>query len=226
MSIARVGCVRTMRYLPGAAGFALLMVAGCEPKEVRIANDWRDGCNGGDLAQCSNLGEAYERGTGVPVDLPKAAELYRKACDGNNTRGCLMLGTAYASGRGVAKDDAQASALLGKGCDNGDIDACAAACDHGDAIRCLRVGVLSATGGKDFGRAAAFFRKACDQGHPLGCRELSFMYREGNIAVAKDPDKTAEYFKKAEDLRKANCSAAVKPDYCEEAQEAHESDKN
>ena len=105
--------------------------------------------------------------------------------------------------------------LYGQGCDKGDTDACAAGCDHGDAIRCLRVGVLSATGGKDLGRAAAFFRKACDQGHPLGCRELSFMYREGNIAVQKDADKASEYFKKSDELLKTACSAPTKPDYCE-----------
>jgi TPR repeat protein len=193
----------------------VLALGGCETKEQRLAGEWQEGCTAGDLDKCANLGESYAKGTGVAQDPAKAANIFRDACNRGGARACMLLGEAYANGAGVTKDTAQANEFLGKGCDSGEEESCVRACDLlNDAVRCLRVGVLSSKGAKDPKRAATFFRKACDNGHPLGCRELGMMYRDG-VGLAKDTDKATEFLKRGDELLRTACSGATKPEYCD-----------
>jgi TPR repeat protein len=201
----------------GAVAFAsiVLSIAGCESKEQRLISEWQEGCASGDLDKCANLGESYAKGIGVAEDPSKAASIYNDACNRGGARACLLLGDAYASGVGVRKDLAQASAFLGKACDEGEEEGCVHACDAlSDAVRCLRVGVLSSKGAKDPKRAATYFRKACDHGHPLGCKELGTMYRDG-IGVNKDVESATQFLKRADELLRTACGGEAKPEYCD-----------
>ena len=194
---------------------AVVALAGCESKEQRLAGEWQEGCTAGDLDKCANLGESYARGIGVTQDLAKAASFYVDACNRGGARACQLLGEAHAVGAGVPKDTAQASLFLGKACEAGEEEACVRACETlNDPVRCLRVAVLSAKGAKDPKRAAAYFRKACDNGHPLGCRELGTMYRDG-VGVNKDTDRATEFLRRADELIRTACAGAAKPDYCD-----------
>jgi TPR repeat protein len=193
----------------------LLFASGCETKEQRFVREWQEGCAAGDPDKCANLGESYAKGIGVPLDAQKAATIYRDACDRGGVRACLLLGEAYAKGAGVLKDTGQASAFLGRACEAGEEEACVRACDLlNDSVRCLRVGVLSSKGAKDLTRAASYFRKACENGHPLGCREAGTMYRDGS-GVPKDADRASQLFRRADELRSTACGGVTKPDYCD-----------
>jgi TPR repeat protein len=194
---------------------AALAVAGCESKEQRLVTEWQEGCTAGDLDKCANLAESYAKGSGVAQDPAKAATILRDACSRNGSRGCLLLGDAYMNGTGVTKDASQALNFYGRACEEGDEEGCVRACDAlNDAVRCLRVGVLSAKGAKDPKRAAVYFHKACDNGHPLGCRELGTMYRDG-VGVKQDADLATEFLRRADGLLRTACSGAAKPDYCD-----------
>jgi TPR repeat protein len=61
-------------------------------------------CEAGTAFRCTNLGEMYETGKGVPQDKVHAFELFRKGCDGGHARGCANLGLMYRNGWGVALD--------------------------------------------------------------------------------------------------------------------------
>jgi TPR repeat protein len=199
-----------------AIGFVgLLLITGCETKEQRFARQWQEGCSAGDPDKCANLGESYAKGIGVPLDPARAVTIYRDACDRGGFRACLLLGEAYAKGAGVPKDTGQASAFLGRACEAGEEEACVRACDAlNDSVRCLRVGVLSSKGAKDLTRAASYFRKACDNGHPLGCREAGSMYRDG-FGVPKDADRATQLLRRGDELRRTACTGMTKPDYCD-----------
>jgi TPR repeat protein len=192
-----------------------LAVAGCESKEQRLVGEWQEGCNSGALDKCANLAESYAKGSGVAQDPAKAASILRDACNRSGARACMLLGDAYLSGTGVTKDTTQASSFYGQACDDGEEEGCVRACDAlNDAVRCLRVGVLSAKGAKDPKRAAVYFHKACDNGHPLGCKELGAMYRDGN-GVIKDADLATNFLRRGDELLRTACSGATKPDYCD-----------
>ncbi|HEX9294839.1 MAG TPA: tetratricopeptide repeat protein [Polyangiaceae bacterium] len=194
---------------------ALVASAACQSKNERLVGEWQEGCSAGDLDKCASLGEAYAKGIGTPENSARAATTYRDACSRGGVRACMLLGEAYAVGSGVSKDSVQASTYLGKACDEGEEDACVRACDLlGDPVRCLRVGVLSSKGAKDLQRAASFFRKACEHGHPLGCREIATMYRDG-VGVPKDANRAGELFKRADQLLRMACGGASKPEYCD-----------
>jgi TPR repeat protein len=194
---------------------AAVLAGGCETKEQRLFNEWQEGCTAGDLDKCANLGESYANGLGVVQDSVKAATIYRDACSRGGARGCLLLGNAYASGTGVPKDVTQANEFLGKACDSGEEEGCVRACDVlNDAVRCLRVGVLSSKGAKDPKRAATYFRKACENNHPLGCRELGMMYRDG-VGIEKDIDRATQFLKRGDELLRTACSGDSKPEYCD-----------
>jgi TPR repeat protein len=194
---------------------AAVLAAGCESKEQRLFNEWQEGCTAGDLDKCANLGESYLKGSGVAQDQTKAITVFRDACNRGGAHACLLIGDAYASGNGVTKDLTRANEFLGKACEEGEEEGCVRACDAlNDAVRCLRVGVLSAKGAKDPKRAATYFRKACENSHPLGCRELGMMYRDG-IGIERDTDRATQFLKRGDELLRTSCSGATKPDYCD-----------
>src|SRR5439155_7870663 len=175
----------------------------------------QEGCTAGDLDKCANLAESYAKGSGVAADPTKAAIVLRESCNRGGARGCLLLGDAYLNGVGVAKDTTQALSFFGRGCEEGEEEACVRACDAlNDAVRCLRVAVLSSKGAKDPKRAAVYFHKACDNGHPLGCKELGTMYRDG-LGVKQDADLATTFLKRADDLLRTACSGSTKPEYCD-----------
>jgi TPR repeat protein len=200
--------------LAGCLG-ALALFCACDTKEQRLINEASASCTDGELAACAVLGEYYAQGLAAPADDAKAAATYQKACDRGGRRACMLLGNAYIAGKGVPKEPGRGGSLLAQACEAGEQDACRDACDNlGDAPRCLRVGVLSATGGKDPHRAAAYYEKACDRGHPLGCKELSLMYRDG-AGVEKNADRAAELWKRADSLMQSACAGPARPEYCE-----------
>jgi TPR repeat protein len=194
---------------------AMVAAAGCESKEQRMLGEWERGCAAGELDSCAAAGEAYVKGMGAAKDTAKGLAMLGDGCKRGGARACLVLGEGHATGTDLPRDEAEARKFLGKACDEGVQEGCVRSCDfYGDAIRCLHVAVLAAQGGKDLQRAGAYYRKACDHGHPLACREVGRMYREG-IGVNKDGAQAAAYSSKADELFKSACAAPTKPDYCD-----------
>ena len=116
---------RPIRYIVAAlmlASFDAASVAAADGSEVtkataKVVQLSTTACDGGDMAECANLGRMYEEGGGVAKDATKAAQLYAKACDGGEMLGCSNLGVMNANGTGVAKDAAKAEQLYAKACD-------------------------------------------------------------------------------------------------------------
>jgi len=69
-------------------------------------------------AQCE-LGYAYEKGKGVPVDYAAALHWYRKAAEQNLPMGLNNVGAIYSAGLGVPKDEAEAIKWFRKSAERG-----------------------------------------------------------------------------------------------------------
>jgi len=98
-----------------------------------------------------------------------------------------------------ANDDAQRSARD----DSSDLATGVALCNKGDAKACNVVGAMYATGlhgiKLDPGQAFAFFRKACDLGHPIGCANLANQYYNG-LGVTVDQPRAVQIYQRSCDL--------------------------
>jgi TPR repeat protein len=73
---------------------------------------------------CSNLGQLYETGVGVPKEPRRAADYYERACDLGFAGGCGNLGVLVGRGEGRARDPERARSLLRDACGKGDPNAC------------------------------------------------------------------------------------------------------
>lgn len=127
-------------------------------------------CDGGYYRACTNLGNAYFRGKGVPQDSATAIKYYSKACLGADANGCRNLGNAYVHGIGVTKDFAKAADIYTISCALGNSDAC------------INLGTLYYRGEgvpKDRDIAMQFYKNACDSGNNRGCSNLGSLYYIG-----------------------------------------------
>jgi S1-C subfamily serine protease len=112
------------------------------------------------MAQC-DLGYAYEKGNGVPVDYNAAVHWYRKAAAQNNPIGLNNVGAMYSSGLGVSRDDAEAVKWYRK------------AAERGSEFAQNNLGVMLMDGrgvSKDLVEAYRWFYISARQGH-LPARE-------------------------------------------------------
>jgi len=91
----------------------MLMVGGV----CRAADDFaslQKQAEGGDPVAMAALGDAYERGSGVPIDLRQAAAWYQKAAEAGNPMAMKNLGNCLRDGRGIKRDPVAAVGWSGQ----------------------------------------------------------------------------------------------------------------
>lgn len=156
-------------------------------------------CHSG-TGNCGRLGEAYQKGKGVSVDLAKAAFFYDKDCAKGGIFSCTRLASMYESGQGVGRDPARASRLHRLSFDH-----YRQACDQGTSWACSEAGQMYEQGkgvAVDLARAAALLEKACSGGWGHGCARLGWLYATGK-GVRQDRDRSARLYRQACDLEYA-----------------------
>ncbi len=72
---------------------------------------WLAAAQGGDAKAQTYVGEAYEKGLGIPPDYEKAAQWYQKAADQGYASAQMNLGFLYETGLGVEQDSVMAAKL-------------------------------------------------------------------------------------------------------------------
>jgi uncharacterized protein len=124
------------------------------------------------------MGYFTEIGFTVPRDPAQAATYYAKAATQGDRMSQWVLGRMYLSGDGEQRNVPEAERWLGK------------AANQGDAFGAHLLGSLKLEKG-DYASAAAWFRKAAEQGLPQAQLQLGSMLKEGKgIPV----DKAEAYF--------------------------------
>ncbi len=158
---------------------------------ARAAIEYQRGCDLGSGLACSNLGDAYEYGTGVPRDLSHAASLYERACHTGMALGCSNLGHLLEHGEGLARDVARARLLYR--------DACAA----GDVYGCLHVSLLAAEEAgapRDPRGSVAHWQRACDARDGRACAFVGLLFEDGPDGFARDEARSLKAMSRACDL--------------------------
>lgn len=158
---------------------------------ARSAVEYQRGCDLGNGLSCSNLGDAYEYGSGVPRDLTHAAGLYERACRLGMALGCSNLGHLLEHGEGVARDVARARVLFH--------DACAG----GDVYGCLHAALLSAEEAgapRDPRRSVEHWQHACDARDARACAFIGVIFEDGPDGYARDEARSLKAMSRACDL--------------------------
>lgn len=153
------------------------------PDHKSSAEYFEKSCDHGGAHGCSNLASAYLDGRGVQKDLNQARTLFKKACDGNSAQACNNLGAMHNNGNGGSQNTERAAEFFDKACSMRS----AQACNNLAAIR-LKEG--------DASQAAILTTKSCKLGHPVGCRNLGWMFENG-IGVFESPARAVELYKDA-----------------------------
>lgn len=106
-------------------------------------------------------------------DIAKARELWQQGCDAGTARDCYELGIVYRDGEGVEPDPTRYVALMTQACDGGIGAAC-----HNLGRR--QLGALEEGTGtvtpEQLASGIAFYRRACDLGTQVGCRNLAMHF--------------------------------------------------
>ena len=162
---------------------------GLYPKDlVRSGVEYQRGCDLGNGLACSNLGDAYEYGNGVPRDLSRAATLYERACRLGQALGCSNLGHLLKHGEGVTRDVARARVLFR--------DACAA----GDVYGCLHAALLvaeEAGAPRDPPRSVEHWQRACDARDARACAFVGVLFEDGPDGYARDEARSLKAMSRA-----------------------------
>jgi lipoprotein NlpI len=159
-----------------AAATAYQSAPPSDPSTARVdATSPDSSCVG---TSCTDLGDSYRLGNGVPVDQRIAAQLYDRGCLGGDARGCTSLGMMYGEGTGVVKDASRAVALYDRGCSGN------------YPFACTLLGLMYEVGSGvpvDDARAATLYARSCSAGEPNGCVDsgnLKFNKKDAAGALA------------------------------------------
>jgi hypothetical protein len=157
--------------------------------------------NSGDASAQYSLGEAYDRGKGVPQDDAEALKWYRKAAENGNADAQIKLGEAYLYGSmGVAKDYAEG------------VDWYRKAADQGNAHAQYTLGSAYRYGwgvAPNDAQAVNWYRKAAENGNVDAQHTLGDAYRYGRMGLVTNFAEAAKWYRKAADQGNADAQYSL-----------------
>lgn len=105
-----------------------LVFLGCDYEEhargQEAAAQALKSCSAGDQEACTELGEMYERGSGVRRSSDDAIRYYRPACEEGILRACNKLGLIYLGDFDLPADYGKVQKYLRNNCEAGYVDSC------------------------------------------------------------------------------------------------------
>jgi TPR repeat protein len=179
----------------------------------------RTACQAGSQEGCVALGQAHERGQGLPRDPLLAIQLYRAACAAPAAVGCFALANCYQQGIGIAADVDKALELYETGCGLGHVMSCTfaalvrdqaadpsgarsareMACALGSGAACAQLAdQCEATPSDHCGaeRVLTWHLRACSEGRHLACVKAGQAYERGN-GVPADTERAKALYRRA-----------------------------
>lgn len=144
-------------------------------------------CDVGIVPACVDLANIYAKGTHVPKDEIKAADLYGVACLDGVKRGCVNAGNLY-SNNNQKENAAKMWAIAcnkydeGKSCKHLE-KLYIELCDGGDNESCYNLGNMYRSGATavnaDIQKALKLFKNACDNDYESACNRLNSLSAKG-----------------------------------------------
>lgn len=140
----------------------------------KIVDPLVESCHGGSGQACEELGDAYDLGSRLPEDNPRARQYFLKGCDLGKARSCNIFGVMNLSGEGGPVSQTTAIEYMKK------------ACMGKYFTGCLNLGENYRDGTgveKDLAKAASYFRQTCQHRERSACDKLRELFRIQNIQV-------------------------------------------
>ena len=154
------------------------VVAGCSQ-----ASRLDTKCVAGDVIACTQLGDMYANGRGVPRDIVRAGQAYERSCNLGAPDVCNTLGEIIEMTGDLDGGTRRAELFFQKACEGGSLPGC------------LNLG-LAAAAREELTLAASLYERSCDGGWAPGCHQLGLSHQEG-LGVAKDIAKAVALFSHA-----------------------------
>ena len=161
----------TIMYVAGLGGLPRLSSMVGPPFSTAVPVFER-ACESGEAVACSHLGYMYENSIGVPENSAKRQVFYSKGCDGGDGFACMKLGIERDVSCSVMKSASDCPVA---------VSLYAKSCDLGYAQGCQLLGTMYHRGAgvdRDDVRAEALFRRACNAGDEVACKEIENMRKE------------------------------------------------
>ena len=167
-----IGTTRA-RYLALASSLAWASLAGCadtSPECRDLLAQAHERAETGNLDAQFKLGQMYEHGECVAVDMQAAAKWSRQAADSGHAGAQKVLGFMYAGGVGLEEDTKQAVYWFRKAAEQG----------HPEAQVGLGIAYLRGVGvPQDLDEATRWLRRSAEQGFARGQFNLGHSYETG-----------------------------------------------
>ena len=154
-------------------------------------------CATGRWDSCDTLTVMYILGLGgllhgssmAGKPFSEAVPVFERRCANGQADACSHLGWMYKNGIGVAENWSMFFSYSSK------------ACDGGDGLACLNVGIEYEVGGsggikQDYSRAAVLYSRSCNAWDAIGCKCLGSLYHRG-LGVTRDDSRAEKLFFKA-----------------------------
>lgn len=165
--------ILTIMYIGGLGGLPRLSSMVGPPFSSAVPVFER-ACEKGGAVACSHLGYMYENSIGVPENFAKKQAYYTKGCDGGDGFACNDLGIEHDVRCSVMKSASDCPVA---------VSLYAKSCDLGYAQGCQLLGTMYHRGAgvdRDDIRAEALFRRACNAGDEVACKEIENMAEPGS----------------------------------------------
>ena len=148
----------------------------------------------GDADAQAALGDCYQYGNGVTIDLKKAFEWYQKAAEQNHPIGLYGLGACYYEGNGFERDTTKGLEYLNQA---GRILVKMEDSRNPEIINRIGISYLFGFGvEKNEAKGVSLLRNAVEYGDARTQYILGYCYDEG-IGVAKDEEEAVKLYRKA-----------------------------
>lgn len=170
---------------PAAASCAKLAAAGSWTAALAACTKEADA---GNAAAQRNLGNMYDKGTGVAENPVEAVAWYRKAA-ATDIESRFLLSNLLERGRGVARNDAESMVLLREAAAGGWLGAqqkLAYRLENGSGTK------------KDESEAAVWYRRAAERGDMMSEQKLAEFLAKGR-GISKNETEALDWYRKAGD---------------------------
>ncbi|KAJ3143184.1 hypothetical protein HK100_003862 [Physocladia obscura] len=189
LELAQVGDIQSQilvanAFASGQQGFQ---------KDINQAFKWyKSAALAGNVQAEYEIGEMYQKGTGVDQDLDKAVEWFKRAAAKNHAQSQVSLGSMYLNGVGIlASDPGKAVECFKKAASSGNPDG-------QNSLGLCYIDGIGVT--KDLTKAIEWLSKASTQGHIEAQNRLALIYLQDN-GHQRDEARAIELLKKGAALK-------------------------
>ena len=152
-----------------------------------------EGCQAGNLDDCSSAGSMLAGFDFVPADFDRARELYEHACNERLLSACSNLANLHMRNSGIVQDKDLAVELNQK------------ICAVGSPSGCYQMGYITEAWQKNPKESIPYYRRGCDGGDWRSCHAIKRLTLERDATLAQIREFTTSHLEQCEERDMRGC---------------------